>query len=50
VKIRRMDAERELDGHLAVAHLADRFPRGAAEWRERRRVGRGLSMLRRALR
>ena len=37
VKIRLLDAEHDLDGYLAVVHQVDRFPRSAAEWRERQR-------------
>src|SRR5215831_10624748 len=37
VKIRLLDAEHDLDGYLAVMHQVDRFPRSAAEWRERQR-------------
>jgi ribosomal protein S18 acetylase RimI-like enzyme len=38
VKIRRLDAERDLAGYLAVVHQVDRFPRTADEWRERQRL------------
>jgi len=37
VKIRRLDAERDLEGYLEILHQADRFPRSAEEWRERER-------------
>src|SRR5215472_18997953 len=37
VKIRRLDAERDLEGYLAVVHQIDRFPRSAEGWRERQR-------------
>jgi GNAT superfamily N-acetyltransferase len=38
VKIRRLDADRELDGYLDVVQQVDRFPRTPAEWRERQRL------------
>jgi GNAT superfamily N-acetyltransferase len=38
VKIRPLDAEGDLDGYLQVVHQVDRFPRTAAEWRERQRL------------
>jgi GNAT superfamily N-acetyltransferase len=37
VKIRRLDAERDLEGYLEILHQVDRFPRSAEEWRERQR-------------
>src|SRR5215467_11154256 len=37
VKIRRLDAERDLDGYLEILHQVDRFPRSAEEWWERQR-------------
>ena len=38
VKIRRLDAERDLSGYLDVVHQVDRFTRSAEEWRERQRL------------
>jgi GNAT superfamily N-acetyltransferase len=38
VKIRRLDAERDLSGYLDVVHQVDRFPRTAEEWLERQRM------------
>lgn len=38
VKIRRLDAERDLDGYLEILHQVDRFPRSPDEWWERPRA------------
>lgn len=38
VKIRRLDAERDLEGYLEVLHQVDRFPRTAEEWWDRQRL------------
>jgi hypothetical protein len=51
VKIRRLDAERDMDKYLYVVHQADRCPRTAAELRERPRLAGldGLDAFRRCL-
>jgi hypothetical protein len=37
VKIRRLDAEHDLEDDLEILHQVDRFPRSAEDWRELRR-------------
>jgi hypothetical protein len=38
VKIRRLDAERDLDGYLTIVPRVDRVPRAPEEWRLRQRL------------